>query len=180
MLAYHFVGEKLRDGRDVPPDGEWLVHEGEVSICKSGLHASLEPYDALNYAPGNTICLVEVACIVDEQHDKLVCRLRKIIKRIDIKEHLRRFAADCADSVAYLYNLPNISFDLPPFPPITCEAALAVAARDSSTATDSASAARDAICYAARAAYLASSIAHDYEVDFRNKFNEMIYDLFKE
>lgn len=32
MLAYHFVAEKLRDGRKIPPDGEWLVHEGELEL----------------------------------------------------------------------------------------------------------------------------------------------------
>ena len=37
---YHFVGSTLRDGRPVPPDGEWLVHDGPVEMCASGLHAA--------------------------------------------------------------------------------------------------------------------------------------------
>lgn len=48
ITAYHFVGATLRDGRAVPPDGEWLVHEGEAVMCESGLHASRDPFDALS------------------------------------------------------------------------------------------------------------------------------------
>jgi hypothetical protein len=41
MDAYHFVGDTLRDGRDIPGDGEVLVHEDVIKLCASGLHASL-------------------------------------------------------------------------------------------------------------------------------------------
>ena len=47
MMAYHFVNATLRDGRPVPPDGEWLEHDGAVVMCESGLHASLTPWQAL-------------------------------------------------------------------------------------------------------------------------------------
>ena len=49
--AWHFVGKKLRDGRPIPADGVKLRHTGPVVMCKSGLHASLHPFDALKYAP---------------------------------------------------------------------------------------------------------------------------------
>jgi hypothetical protein len=39
-IAYHFVADKLRDGRAIPPDGVWLEHTGKVEMCESGLHAS--------------------------------------------------------------------------------------------------------------------------------------------
>ena len=63
-IAYHFVDEKLRDGRPIPADGEWLVHEGDAVLCESGLHASRDPFGALQYAPGATLCLVECEDIV--------------------------------------------------------------------------------------------------------------------
>ena len=53
MRAYHFVGSTLRDGSPIPEDGVTLVYSGALKMCRSGLHASIEPFDALCYAPGN-------------------------------------------------------------------------------------------------------------------------------
>lgn len=110
IIGYHFVGETLRDGRPIPPDGEWLVHDGPVKICESGLHYSLEPFDALEYAPGDTLCLVEIEDIVEAQKDKGVCRRRKIITRFDAAPILRYFARMQALSVIHLY--PNGTDDV--------------------------------------------------------------------
>jgi hypothetical protein len=82
-LAWHFVGATLRDGRPVPPDGEWLIHRGVAVMCQSGLHASIDPFDALQYAPASILCRVEVDDIVQRDDDKLLCRKRKILWRGD-------------------------------------------------------------------------------------------------
>jgi hypothetical protein len=108
ILAYHFVGSTLRDGRPVPPDGEWLIHGGPVKMCKSGLHASRHPFDALQYAPGHTLCRVEVADIVQEDTDKLVCCRRRIVTRIDATDLCRAFARACALDVVHLWNAPDV------------------------------------------------------------------------
>ena len=108
MRAYHFVGTTLRDGRPVPPDGEWLRHEGLAVICEYGLHASRHPFDALQYAPGATLCLVDCRDIVDERDDKLVCRERRIVARIDATGTLRQFARQCASDVLHLWDAPKI------------------------------------------------------------------------
>ena len=92
VRAWHFVGDTLRDGRPIPGDGEWLEHKGDIVICESGLHASRDPFDALHYAPGATLCLVECDGIVTEHNDKLVCRRRRIVARKDATEGLRYFA----------------------------------------------------------------------------------------
>jgi len=94
MIAYHFVGDTLRDGRPVPPDGEWLRHIGPIHMCKAGLHASKDPFDALQYAPGEILCLVELDGEIIEDTDKVVARRRKIIKRIDATDLLRKFSRD--------------------------------------------------------------------------------------
>ena len=107
ILAWHFVGAKLLDGRPIPADGEWLVHDGPVAICKSGLHASPDPFDALRYAPSTTLCLVECADVVERHTDKLVCR-RRIIKRRDATEMLRAFARWSALQVTHLWGAPRI------------------------------------------------------------------------
>ena len=109
MKAYHFVGETLRDGGPIPADGEWLVHAGEIIPCKSGLHASVEPFDALTHAPGSTLCLVALeGDLVAHGNDKWVGRRRKILKRFDATYLLRRFAADQALSVKHLWDMPTI------------------------------------------------------------------------
>ncbi len=104
--AWHFVGNTLRDGRPIPPDGEWLVHTGPVKICSTGLHASRRPAHALEYAPGPVLCRVECDDIVTEDGDKFVCRRRRIIQRADITETLRYYARMQALSVIHLYDDP--------------------------------------------------------------------------
>jgi len=108
MRAYHFVAETLRDGRAVPADGEWLEHEGPMVMCESGLHASLHPFDALQYAPGATLCLVDVEGVVEEQGDKLVARRRRIVRRVDATALLREFARWCALQVIHLWDAPAV------------------------------------------------------------------------
>jgi hypothetical protein len=109
--AWHFVAETLRDGSPIPKDGVWLEHKGPIVICESGLHASRDPFDALQYAPGATLCLVNVDGIEYEQDDKLVCRRRKIIARMDATEMLRYFARMRALSVIHLWEAPDVVLD---------------------------------------------------------------------
>src|SRR6185369_8335611 len=111
MMAYHFVGDTLRDGRPIPPDGEWLTFDGECVMCVSGLHASLHPFDALQYAPGATLCLVECQDIAAEQSDKFVCKRRKIVARFDATELLRAFARKCASDVLHPWDAPQVVKD---------------------------------------------------------------------
>lgn len=111
MLGWHFVGETLRDGRPVPVDGEWLVHERSIEPCKTGLHMSECPFDALQYAMECTLCRVELdGEIVGHGNpiDKHVGRRRRILARIDATHLLRRFAADQALIVAHLWDMPAI------------------------------------------------------------------------
>ena len=110
-LAWHFVGDTLRYGEPIPADGKLLHHTGSVVICRSGLHASKLLIDALTFAPGNIICRDECDEVVDEQHDKLVCRKRTILWRIDGEELLREFARKCALDVIHLWDAPQIVID---------------------------------------------------------------------
>jgi len=108
MTAYHFVGATLRDGRPVPADGEWLEHEGIIRMCASGLHASLRPWDALRYAPGATLCEVEVEDIHSHDTDKLVARRRRIVRRVDLTSVVRALARDEASRVLHLREAPEV------------------------------------------------------------------------
>src|SRR5574343_1759928 len=152
IRAYHFVGDKLRDGRPVPPDGEWLVHDGPVRMCESGLHASRHPLDALQYAPGATLCLVDCEDIVAEEYDKLVCRRRRIVARFDATDMLRLFARQCALDVIHLWDAPQVVRDYL----TTGDESLRDGTRDAAWAAARA-AARDAAWEAARDAARAAA-----------------------
>jgi hypothetical protein len=160
MQAYHFTGNTLRDGRPVPPVGEKLAFDGELVLCECGLHASLQPFDALQYAPGPMLHLVECGGTVLHQDDKLVCTERTILKSIDATQILRRFAADQALSVAHLWNMPPIvreyleTLDEGKRAEAAARAADRAAARAAARAADAAwAAARAAVWAADRAAF---------------------------
>lgn len=105
--AWHFVGETLRDGHAVPPDGVPLEHDAAVAICGAGLHASERILDALKYAPGDMICRVTCEGVVARHEDKLVCRRRTVDWRLAGEEVLRDFARRVALEVATLWDMPD-------------------------------------------------------------------------
>jgi len=107
-IGYHFTANTLRDGAPVPPIGEKIVFNGEIEICRSGLHWSEHPSDALEYAPGRWLHLVECSEPVESESDKHVSRERTILKTIDAEYLCRRFAADQALSIAHLWDMPKI------------------------------------------------------------------------
>ena len=155
MIAWHFVNKKLRDGSPIPRNGKKLVFNGKPIPCQQGLHASLEPFHALEYAPGNTLCLVECGGTIIHQSDKLVCTERTIIARMNAEPLLRFFARQQALSVIHLYpnDTDQVVFDYL----MTGDEKLRAAARDAAWAAAWA-AARDAA---------------------RKDFNELVYESFE-
>ena len=111
MMAYHFVNATLRDGRPVPPDGEWLEHDGAVVMCESGLHASLTPWQALQYAPGAVLCRVELDGDIQTDSDKMVGRRRRILARVDLTDAMRAYARAEASRVLHLWDAPQVVKD---------------------------------------------------------------------
>jgi hypothetical protein len=106
--AWHFVDKTLLDGRPVPADGVTLKHEGPVVLCESGLHASALILDALCYAPGTTVCRVELSGTIFENEDKLAASERTILWRMDAVDVLRAFARRCALDVIHLWDAPEV------------------------------------------------------------------------
>jgi hypothetical protein len=108
VLAWHFVGSALRDGRPIPPDGEVLIHPGSLEMCVTGLHASERIIDALGYAPGAMICRVECGGKVMRDTDKMICTRRTILWRVSGEALLREFARACARDVLHLWDAPDV------------------------------------------------------------------------
>ena len=113
ILAWHFLrdDQKLRDGRDAPPDGHVLVHEGRIVPCASGLHASEDILNALDYAPGHILCRVECWGTTVKETDKLACGRRRILWRINAEPLLRQWARWCALQVVHLWDPPEVVMD---------------------------------------------------------------------
>jgi hypothetical protein len=189
IRAWHFVGRTLRDGTLVPPDGVKLVYPGHIKCCVSGYHASRDPFDALQYAPGTTLCLVDCSGEIIEQRDKLVASERKIIARMDATDLLYLFARKQALSVVHLWNPPKVVLDYLNTGDISLRARARDAARDAAW-----DAARDAVWDAAgdaawAAAWAAAgdaawAAAGDAARDAawaaaRQQFNEMVAEQFK-
>ncbi len=84
MKAFHFLpaDRRLRygDGRKVR-DGETLsyINAAPPKLCERGMHASVRCQDALGYAPGAVLCVVDVTGDVTEGDDKIVGRHRKVL-----------------------------------------------------------------------------------------------------
>ena len=114
LLGYHFTaGACLRDGRPLPPVGEWLVHEGELLLCSSGLHASLTPFGALQWAPApkTTLHLVLVGGRVLRDGDRVCATRRKIVASLEALPLCLRYARECALQVADLWACPSAVVD---------------------------------------------------------------------
>jgi hypothetical protein len=158
--GYHFTGDTLRNGEPIPAVGEWLVYSGKIAPCKSGLHASVHPFDALRYAPGNLLHRVTLEGELTPHGvpvDKWVGRRRLIHQTINAEKMLRDFARWNARQVLHLWAAPDCVVKFLKGDD-SLRAAAYVAARDA--ASDAASAAaRDAAYAAARAA--ASAAARD-------------------
>jgi hypothetical protein len=110
MKAWHFTaGDRLRDGRPVPPVGEWLEHAGAVVPCSSGLHASRRLIDALSYAPGGMLHRVEIGgTMLPHGGDKHAASRRRALWSLDATAVLLRFARREALDVAHLWDAPEI------------------------------------------------------------------------
>ena len=109
--AYHFVGKTLQDGSPVPPDGETLRWTGDLVMCQSGLHASRKPWQALEHAPGHTLCRVHCAGELIQDFNKLVCRERTIVSRVDTSALLWAFARKCALDVTHLWECTPVMLE---------------------------------------------------------------------
>ncbi len=163
------------EGHEPPwKEGETRTLDGEIVICAHGYHASRTAWDALQFAPGPVLCLVEVEP-VEEHTEKLVSRSRRLIKAVNVERELREFAADRAERVLHFYEEAYPGDQRPRAAIATARAyargeatdgelnaaarAAADAAADAAYAARAAADAARAAAYAARAAVYAAAYA---------------------
>ena len=115
VRAWHFLPDDRRlrygDGRRVRT-GCWhsvrfpyTSETGEVYprpvLCEAGMHASVRPLDALEYAPGATVGLCEVRGVEGvtllRGSDKVVGEARRYLAIADVTDALHLFACDEAE-----------------------------------------------------------------------------------
>jgi len=114
ILAWHWLcnSHKLShrhagvEGAVVTAGQVLEVDQTRIKLCKYGLHASISPLDALIYAPGATICRVEVGGKILHGDDKLVCSQRRCLWIADATELLHIFACDVAEYALHTYGRP--------------------------------------------------------------------------
>lgn len=140
------------DGRKIVI-GETLRVYGKIIPCEHGLHASIDPFDALQYAPGPILYKVRLSgTIVVHDGDKHAASERTAVARRDATKMLRSFACKQALSVIRLWKAPLVVHEY-----------LETKNEDKRAAARAAgAAARDAAWAAAR-----------------NLFNEMVRELFE-
>jgi len=108
VLAWHFTGTTLRDGRPIPRVGETLRQTGKLKLCRVGLHGSERLIDALAYAPGNMLHRTKHGGEILRGDDKLCSSERTIWWSIDATTILQSFARQCALDVIHLWDAPGV------------------------------------------------------------------------
>ena len=86
LIGWHFASADLRlghgDEREIRV-GETLTVEPPIELCERGLHASVRPLDALNYASGPIACRVRLSGQVIAGEDKVCATERTVLGMVD-------------------------------------------------------------------------------------------------
>jgi len=101
LLAWHFIGADkrlgYRDNRLVRRGHTFKCDPKKINLCKYGFHGSVNILDALEYAPGNVICRVELGGRIIKSNDKAVASERTVLKMADATTVLHEFAYWCTE-----------------------------------------------------------------------------------
>ena len=104
IVAYHWSRNDdclgYEDGRQIVL-GETLSVSGKPILCEHGLHGSVSIVDALSYASGSHLWVVEISGNVQISDDKLCGQNRKaLIEYGDLLPIIVEFAFWCAERIA--------------------------------------------------------------------------------
>jgi hypothetical protein len=103
-LAYKFtlVGARSPFTRFTWPVGEWVEAEGELALCRNGIHACRP--EALPRWLNDELWLVELEDVEEEHDGLLLARRGRLVERIEgwNEEASRELARSCAAVIAQL------------------------------------------------------------------------------
>jgi len=106
MIAWYFSNNERElgngDGRPIIV-GETHKVTGTPVLCQHGLHGSIKPLDALQYAKGHYLYRVEIGGDIVVGNDKIVGTERTYLQEINAEDILRKFARKVA-----MINIENI------------------------------------------------------------------------
>ena len=112
MKAWYFstAEKKLRYGDDRHiAIGTTHEVEGKPLCCAHGLHGCEMILDALNYAPGTIIWIVELDGAMDSQDGKVAATSRTYLHGgIDVLQIILAWSRRVALDVAHLWDIPEI------------------------------------------------------------------------
>ena len=95
MKSFYFSNKDRKlgygDGRRIVV-GESHSVDGKPKACNHGLHASVKVIDALTYAPGSILYLVDVSGDLDQSDDTISGKKRTYLAEFDATQILRTFA----------------------------------------------------------------------------------------
>jgi len=74
------MGMKSENGSQTWKLNKWVKVEGELELCKNGLHSSIEPYDAFTYVQGEILAVVECRGEHLKDDNKYCWREQRVIK----------------------------------------------------------------------------------------------------
>src|SRR3990167_9919225 len=96
--GYRFVKDDMtsENGTTKWELGKWNKHKGKIEICKSGFHACLTPTQSLQNIYGTRWFLCEASGEIIHKDDKFVASKMVLIKEIDVRKVLTRYAFACA------------------------------------------------------------------------------------
>src|SRR5512140_3765532 len=100
ILAWHFLpadGRTANGENKLVVAGQTLRVKAPVELCSHGYHASVNPLDALRYAPGTMIQRCILWGDVEHGDDKLVASNRTCLWVVDAHKTLVEFACWCAE-----------------------------------------------------------------------------------
>jgi len=104
ILAWHWCKADMKTQHSNEPIK--LSHILRVNppliLCSKGLHASIDPFDALQYAPGPIICRVKLSGVILKGDDKVVAETREVLWFANAETMLHEFACDCAERALHV------------------------------------------------------------------------------
>lgn len=169
VACYRFVtkGLKSKNGDTQWAIGEWQKQEGELSLCKNGFHACLDPRDSLGRIFGERWFQAEARGVILHDDDKFCASEMRLVAEIPAMV-IHQWMVDCAHRVLHLY---ETKYPDDKRPRLALEAKQAWTDDPSDENLKNLAAARDA----------AQAAARDAEVEWQRKHLRELLDVtFKE